>query len=76
MLHRLVIFSLLVPSAVMAETWVDLTHPLSAQSVFWPTAEPFELITEAEGFTEMEGVTVGEVDGLLVGASNSMGIIL
>ncbi len=32
--------------------WVDLTHELSAEAIFWPTAEPFELITDAEGFTD------------------------
>lgn len=35
-----------------AGEWVDLTHGLSSESVFWPTAEPFELTTDAEGFTE------------------------
>lgn len=34
------------------EQWIDLTHTLSAESVFWPTAEPFQLITEAEGITD------------------------
>ncbi len=32
--------------------WVDLTHDLSAESVFWPTAEPFELTVDAEGVTD------------------------
>jgi kynurenine formamidase len=32
--------------------WVDLTHPLSSESVFWPTARAFELTTDAEGMTE------------------------
>ncbi len=36
----------------LAEDWIDLTHPLSSESVFWPTAAPFELRTEAEGMTE------------------------
>jgi kynurenine formamidase len=35
-----------------ADTWIDLTHDLSAESVFWPTAAPFQLRTEAEGMTE------------------------
>ena len=34
------------------EIWVDLTHELSAESVFWPTAEPFALTVDAEGMTE------------------------
>lgn len=33
-------------------TWVDLTHPLNEQAVFWPTAKMFELETVAEGQTE------------------------
>jgi kynurenine formamidase len=32
--------------------WVDLTHPLSEHSIFWPTAEPFRLTTDAEGMTD------------------------
>lgn len=44
---------LLVATAAWAEpAWVDLTHPLSSESVFWPTARPFQLITDAEGRTE------------------------
>lgn len=31
--------------------WVELTHPLSSESVFWPTAEPFELEQVAFGMT-------------------------
>ena len=34
------------------EQWIDLTHTLSADSVFWPTAEPFQLLTDAEGITD------------------------
>ena len=32
--------------------WVDLTHDLSAESIFWPTAEPFRLTTDAQGMTD------------------------
>jgi len=32
--------------------WVDLTHALNEQAVFWPTASPFELDTVAFGPTE------------------------
>ncbi len=35
-----------------AGTWVDLTHTLSSEAVFWPTAEPFRLDTVAYGVTE------------------------
>ena len=43
---------LFVASQALAETWVDLTHALSADSVFWPTAQPFELTTVSEGETD------------------------
>lgn len=39
-------------SSAAAQTWVDLTHPLSSESVFWPTAKPFRLTVDAEGVTE------------------------
>lgn len=32
--------------------WVDLTHELSSESVFWPTAEPFELTVDSKGWTD------------------------
>ena len=35
-----------------AENWIDLTHTLSSEAVFWPTAAPFELTTDYEGMTE------------------------
>jgi kynurenine formamidase len=35
-----------------ADTWVDLTHELSADAVFWPTADPFRMTTDFEGMTE------------------------
>ncbi len=31
-----------VPGA-RAESWVDLTHPLSDETLYWPTGTPFEL---------------------------------
>jgi kynurenine formamidase len=33
-------------------TWVDLTYAYDDRSVFWPTAEPFELEVVAAGMTE------------------------
>jgi kynurenine formamidase len=33
-------------------SWVDLTHPFNADSVYWPTAKMFELETVFEGRTE------------------------
>src|SRR6188508_1701518 len=31
---------------------VDLTYPFDANSVYWPTAEPFKLETDFEGVTD------------------------
>ena len=45
----------LTASAFAAEEesqWIDLTHELSADAVFWPTAEPFKMTTDFEGMTE------------------------
>jgi kynurenine formamidase len=41
-------------SHVHAQTgeWIDLTHELSEEAVFWPTADPFKMKTEFEGTTE------------------------
>ena len=35
-----------------AGTWIDLTHPFSSESVYWPTAEGFTLEQVAWGPTE------------------------
>jgi len=43
---------LVAAAPAIAETWVDLTHDLSSDSVFWPTARPFELTTDAAGMTD------------------------
>ncbi|HET8677094.1 MAG TPA: cyclase family protein [Blastocatellia bacterium] len=32
--------------------WIDLSHDLSSETIYWPTAEPFKRETVAEGFTE------------------------
>jgi kynurenine formamidase len=48
-------FSLLLGAATLQaeeEPWIDLTHDLSAESVFWPTADPFKMTTDFEGMTE------------------------
>lgn len=47
-----IVLAFLATTAAAAPAWVDLTHPLSSESVFWPTARPFELTTDAEGHTE------------------------
>jgi kynurenine formamidase len=39
-------------SSVTGGEWIDLSHELSSDSVFWPTAEPFELKVDAKGVTE------------------------
>lgn len=56
--RRALVLALSVPFAVgyaqdlSSGSWVDLTHPLNEQAVFWPTAKMFELETVAEGETE------------------------
>ena len=32
--------------------WIDLTHEFSEQTIYWPTAEPFEKSTVFQGITE------------------------
>jgi kynurenine formamidase len=32
--------------------WIDLTHELSEDAVFWPTAAPFQMSTDFRGYTE------------------------
>lgn len=34
-----------------AGSWIDLTHPLSTEAIFWPTAKPFEMEEVAYGPT-------------------------
>ena len=43
---------LVLANLARAQEWIDLTHALSGESVFWPTAEPFEMRTDFEGITE------------------------
>ena len=53
LLTRLAFMLLLLnPQGLAAEEWIDLTHTLSSESIFWPTAAPFELATDFEGVTE------------------------
>lgn len=42
----------LQPTAAGASTWIDLTHELSEDAVFWPTAAPFSMSTDFEGVTD------------------------
>jgi len=52
---RLVGASLLaiaVPAGAGEAQWIDLTHDLSAEAVFWPTAKPFAMTTDFEGQTD------------------------
>ena len=35
-----------------ADSWIDLTHVLSEESVFWPTANRFHKTTDFEGVTD------------------------
>ncbi len=41
------------PAAWPAGELVDLSHPYDAQTIFWPTAEPFRLEKVAEGVTPL-----------------------
>jgi len=41
-----------VPVVAQEFQWLDLTHDLSAEAVFWPTAKPFAKTTDFEGRTE------------------------
>jgi kynurenine formamidase len=38
--------------AAETEEWIDLTHELSAEAVFWPTAAPFSMSTDFAGVTD------------------------
>ena len=40
------------PAAFPSGRVVDLTHAFDANTVYWPTAEPFKLETDFEGMTE------------------------
>ena len=40
------------PPVIPTGRVVDLTHAFDANSVYWPTAEPFKLETDFEGMTE------------------------
>ncbi|MGP1353923.1 MAG: cyclase family protein [Parasphingopyxis sp.] len=40
------------PASFADDRWIDLTHDLSEDSVFWPTANPFRHDTVFEGETE------------------------
>lgn len=44
--------TLLAIQARAGDTWVDLTHTLSSEAVFWPTAKPYARTTVFEGRTE------------------------
>jgi kynurenine formamidase len=51
----LVLLTGLLPLSSMAgeqTNWIDLTHELSADSVYWPTAAPFRMTTDFEGTTD------------------------
>lgn len=40
------------PTGLPAGEWIDLSHDLAADTVYWPTAEPFKLQTVAAGMTD------------------------
>jgi kynurenine formamidase len=50
-----VVLALLYPLSLLAgerSDWIDLTHELSEDSIFWPTANRFEKVTDFEGHTK------------------------
>lgn len=52
---ELILVAWLLPLQLFADTpsvWIDLTHNLSSDAVFWPTAEPFSMTTDFEGMTD------------------------
>jgi kynurenine formamidase len=42
----------LTTQPAVAEDWIDLTYPLSEETIFWPTAQRFELRTDFAGHTQ------------------------
>src|SRR5690349_22586176 len=40
------------PPVLPTDRLVDLSHPFDANTVYWPTAEPFKLETDFEGVTD------------------------
>ena len=46
------LLAFILPAAAEDRRWVDLTHDLSSESVFWPTAAPFRMTTDFAGMTE------------------------
>ncbi len=51
-LFSLFLFFSATPAFAEKDRWIDLTHDLSADAIFWPTADPFEMTTVFEGVTE------------------------
>lgn len=47
------LFTLLAASAIGAEpgTWIDLTHPFDAATIYWPTEKGFQFDAGANGLT-------------------------
>jgi len=51
----LILSAIILPLQSIADdpaVWIDLTHELSGDAVFWPTAEPFSMTTDFKGMTE------------------------
>jgi kynurenine formamidase/ketosteroid isomerase-like protein len=41
-----------IPRPDADDEWIDLSHELSPDAVFWPTAAPFAMTTDFEGMTD------------------------
>jgi len=52
MIFLLFVLNFSEPSALPAGTWLDLTHPFNADTIYWPTAGGFSLTTDFKGQTD------------------------
>lgn len=39
------------PDLLTSGTWIDLSYDFSAETIYWPTAKPFQLLVESAGRT-------------------------
>jgi len=46
------LLAIALTASAQGDRWIDLTHELSSEAVFWPTARRFEKTTDFEGMTD------------------------
>src|SRR5262245_8869177 len=39
------------PDLLASGEWIDLSHDFSTETIYWPTAKPFQLVVESVGRT-------------------------